>query len=120
MKMWKAMLKGAKMGPQLFGRLKIGNGSCAVGAVCLSMGFMKAQELRNKFPFLWDLESCPVSGCCDIKVQTLNNVIVHLNDNHKWSRENIAHWVRSIEDPESFIKTKDIHHELLAKVICND
>lgn len=43
---------------------------------------------------------CPVSPC-DYPRRPLNEVIVHLNDGHKWSREKIAEWldIIAIGDP---------------------
>lgn len=136
MKMWKAMLKGAKMGPQLFGRLSDENGgSCAAGSILLGL----TGEIS--LPYYVILVNKPVSECilgmpmlkCPKCLKTEGTtagitetfetmwfVMAHLNNDHKWSRQNIAHWVRSIEDPESFKKTpKKIIHELPAKVTCD-
>lgn len=37
------------------------------------------------------VRACPGEGCR--KVLTLSALIVHLNDTHRWSREQIAAWV---------------------------
>lgn len=101
MKLWEAMLKGAKMGPQtfsMFHRFK-DNGSCALGAAALGSAFEYGQ-FRDVFPAV---EMQTVSPCPCLRVSNRNNVgdiVIHLNDWHRWSREAIAEWVKTIEDPE--------------------
>jgi hypothetical protein len=118
MKLWQAILKGAKMGKQLYGTISDDDGnSCAIGsALIVQYGMGPDHEIMlgtivKDYPALdLDLKKCPVSGCVeDLNVYMWNRPgfwvnIAHLNNQHKWSRENIAHWVRSIEDPASLKK----------------
>ncbi len=63
-----------------------------------------SSELSSTFPILeehvaWSDLPC---GCPDLKGGTekdtsVHGVLIHLNDFHKWRRELIAQWVRSIE-----------------------
>lgn len=95
MKLWEAILEGSKKYPQYFGGLfryssdgKV-VASCAIGAA-LSVGY--TSEETKAF---WGIK-CPVKPCTD---DHMVSTIAHLNDDHKWSRENIAYWVRTIEEP---------------------
>jgi hypothetical protein len=40
---------------------------------------------------------CPCAECADRVLLELGCVAVHLNDNHRWTREQIADWVETIE-----------------------
>jgi hypothetical protein len=111
MKIWEAMLKGAKMAPQTFNIIADKNGTCAMGAALQGAGVPFVKLERIKFGTnIWDRffgtskylayskQECPV---CRSGPQYLLWMIIHLNDVHHWSRECTAHWVRSLEDPES-------------------
>lgn len=116
MRMWEAMLKGAKMGPQIFNRAVDGDGgSCAQGAIAQGLagrtlariGFN--QEIDYVFNYLEDAVgsvSCPFGctvGNVGARHVALHNniwrVIAHLNNDHEWSRECIAYWLRDLEEP---------------------
>lgn len=45
--------------------------------------------------------SCPVEDCFGkgIAPSPLRDIVIHLNDSHKWTREAIADWLESIHDP---------------------
>jgi len=102
MKLYKLMLKGSKMGPQVFGTWSDGgNGTCAMGAIMLGCGLMQYNEwyqslsvVRSQFPELSVPTTCPVEGCFRAHHgMNLMNVIMHLNDFHTWSRQRIAEWL---------------------------
>jgi hypothetical protein len=48
-------------------------------------------ELPKLFPSLRSKISCPDCG----RIYDLANMIQHLNDDHKWSREDIASWLET-------------------------
>jgi hypothetical protein len=97
-----AIRAGAARRPdQAFGDYFIGRrASCALGAAYEGM-YRLAEDMGGKRPtkdlewFFDCLETtlrwCPVEGCK--KHLVLSSMIVHLNDVHEWSREQIATWL---------------------------
>lgn len=105
MKLWEAMLKGAKKGPQLFNTQGIGDGSggsCAYGAIVAGFGYRLPSEMDEVFPELNSSATCP-EGPCDYftsagrrflcSPDSVGRAIVHLNNDHRWSRQRIAEWL---------------------------
>ena len=93
---------GAERRPdQAFGDYFHGrHASCALGAAYEGMyrlpgdmeGRRPTKDLEEYFDCLdGTVRRCPGDGCR--KVLTLAALIVHLNDDHRWSREQIAAWV---------------------------
>jgi hypothetical protein len=85
---------------QAVGRYFKGNqASCALGAAYEGMYRLPSNmdkghpsdDLQWFFFCLDTIKHCPVDGCK--KKLSLAAVIVHLNDDHLWSREDIACWV---------------------------
>jgi hypothetical protein len=122
MKLWQAMLEGAKLGPQVFGHAnsdKGDGGTCAIGAVCKAVGVSNAEMvwnngLNNLYPELLSASNCPQ---CENKgfeywgfwyEFNLQRVIVHLNNDHRWSRQRIAEWLANRELKFIESKTKEI------------
>lgn len=109
-----AIRKGAEQCPQAFGAWRrVVEGltveACVLGAAALAWyGELGDEGTRAKaieaFPVLtrpWPGE-CPVFGCVDkrgdgILLFTLEQVLIHLNDHHRWSRERIADWVERLD-----------------------
>jgi hypothetical protein len=98
-----AIRLGAMLKPQGFGDRSAdadGITSCALGAAYDAAGIMDAHrvwdDLAVLFPilerFVGDVK-CPV--CDDLGEH--DSAIPHLNDDHKWTREQIADWVETIE-----------------------
>ena len=97
-----AIRAGAARRPdQAFGDYFIGRrASCALGAAYEGM-YRLAEDMGGKRPtkdlewFFDCLETtlrwCPIEGCK--KHLVLSAMIVHLNDVHQWSREQIAAWL---------------------------
>jgi hypothetical protein len=95
-----AILDGAHARPeQAFGDYFIGRrASCALGAAYegmyalpLDAAGIRPKHLERLFDCLeYTLRSCP-EGCR--KRLSLGAMILHLNDDHHWTREAIAHWV---------------------------
>jgi len=67
-------------------------GACGVGAGVLGMGWDASRHFGRfgRFEMLLDglPPVCPVAGC-----EFEEGNIVHLNDDHRWSRERIADWL---------------------------
>ena len=75
-------------------------GSCALGAAYEGAYALpqEAGSIRPRLDRLFDcLENvrrrCPV-GCN--KRLPLNSIILHLNDDHQWTREQIVEWLRTV------------------------
>lgn len=100
-----AILQGAKLGPQIFGRLwdPRTNGTCNIGAAFLATGKMSENlpvlTMLRTFPLLDVVVSgskpcgCPITG-----LATVLTVLEHLNDKERWTRERSAEWVRLVEE----------------------
>ena len=79
--------------------------SCALGAAYEGMyrlpGNMDhahpSKDMQLIFFCLDTVRQCPGQGCK--KKLTLAAIIVHLNDDHKWTREGIAAWVGGDQVP---------------------
>jgi hypothetical protein len=77
--------------------------SCALGAAYEGMyrlpenveGMHPTKDLEWFFDVLeGTVRSCPVEGCK--KKLVLSALIVHINDAHRWSREQIATWLEAV------------------------
>jgi hypothetical protein len=98
----RAILEGAQARPeQSFGEYFQGrHASCALGAAYEGMyplpsdaAGIRPRHLERLFDCLeYTLRSCP-EGCK--KRLSLGAMILHLNDDHQWTREAIARWVTS-------------------------
>ena len=91
-----AIRLGSKMGPQIFGTLRSGDGTCALGAALITVGGSFDMVLRGAvFPELAvEVEKCP--GCELFLFNgtfTVVKLMIHLNDAHLWTREAIADWI---------------------------
>jgi hypothetical protein len=95
-----AIAEGARRRPsQAFGEyFSNKGGSCALGAAYEGAYALPrdAESIRPRLDRLFDcLENvrrkCPV-GCN--KRLPLNAIILHLNDDHHWTREQIVEWLR--------------------------
>ena len=97
-----AMLEGIGRRPdQSFGEYYRGRrSSCALGAAYEGMyrlpdnpdGTRPTKDLEWFFDCLeGSVRKCPADGCR--KRLTLASILVHLNDEHRWSREAIASWL---------------------------
>jgi hypothetical protein len=85
------------LGPQVFGMLHdTAGGSCAYGAAFDAIGFNEKidQNAAKHWPWLSAQTQCPH---CDGETSFLFCVSDHLNDVHRWTREEIADWVATVE-----------------------
>jgi len=94
-----AILEGARQRPQGFGDYFSFDGrSCALGAAFEGIHRLPKNDVGGVKPHLerffdcleYVTRRCP-EGCR--KKLPLGAMIVHLNDDHLWTRERIAHWV---------------------------
>jgi hypothetical protein len=101
-----AILAGSKRGPQCFGSyFDERGGSCALGAAYDGIYLLpphhehaRPNHLERLFRCLDDLSKrCP-GGCR--KQLPLAAMIVHLNDDHQWTREQIAEWLTAESEPD--------------------
>jgi hypothetical protein len=105
MKLSEAIREGAKIRPQWFGAFFSGgddNRSCALGAAMegSELQLMGYGPLREQWPeLLTGTFPCP-AGCkndwrCE-DGQTIEDLIQHLNDACRWTREQIADHLESL------------------------
>jgi hypothetical protein len=98
--------EGAKLRPQCFD----GGYSDDMGATCayiagieavmgdLSKDAMSMFGTYGTYPYLMDNAVCPVHDCRLAEfTDSRLSAIFHLNDDHKWTREQIADWLQSEE-----------------------
>lgn len=107
-KLSEAIRLGAMLHPQGFERLfdhSLSDGrvmsSCAIGAALEAIGHSETSEYMelSKFPTAWSM--LPVSECpaClnNSHAGTILSTIAHINDTHRWTREDIGRWVATVE-----------------------
>lgn len=110
MKLSEAIRLGATVSPQHFGSYADGNGgTCALGSAALAIGIDPIRmdisddesAIDDAFPALGRYSRCPAHGCLLLNPNAgfpVGVLIPHLNDRHRWTREQIADWVQTIED----------------------
>ena len=103
MKLSEAIRLGAMLKPQGFGMLFDGARTCAMGAAHEAIfGEMSEFDIDDSCSEVYALfdtllsqrMACPT---CGYAYRRTYRVIHHLNDKHKWNREQIADWVATIE-----------------------
>lgn len=95
LKLSEAIRLGATLKPQGFGSYFSGGKSCALGAALDAVGRAEMEE-DDIWPELLshiDTVECPVCA----RLRDGHRIIPHLNDDHQWTREQIADWVEQIE-----------------------
>ncbi len=97
MRLSDAIQLGAMITSQAFRALFQDDGACALGAALLAVG-VSPKEARCSVRKLWPWAlavnaDCPSCGLSRLVCQ----IIVHLNDDHRWTREKIGAWVAGIE-----------------------
>lgn len=109
MRLSEAIRLGALLKPQAFEHLVIDTplselaGLCALAGAALAIGQSKLHytEFRARWPFTEETARCP--KCCPNCHgwdDTVLAMIYHLNDYHRWTREEIADWVAVREQGE--------------------
>lgn len=108
MRLSEAIRLGAMLRPQGFGLYQTIGGSCAYGAAMEACGIrpeiqntISDEGIEALFPIARCSARCPTctaaawATCAD--EPTVNGIVPHLNDDHRWTREQIAAWVETIE-----------------------
>jgi hypothetical protein len=97
MRLSEAIRLGAMMRPQTFRTMLTDDGACALGAALLAVG-ARPEEAVSSALHRWPWASTVSADCprCG-RSRTVFRVITHLNDRHRWTREQIAKWVAGIE-----------------------
>jgi hypothetical protein len=97
-----AILAGARRRPlQSFGEYYKGrNSSCALGAAYEGIYRLprEAEGIKpRRLDLLFDCLDNTVRVCpaCGRKRLPLGAIIIHLNDHHEWTREQIAEWLKA-------------------------
>lgn len=114
-----AIREGAKVRPQAFDSYFNSGGSCAYGAGLEAMtGRITAAPslVVEQFRYLMDSgATCP--ACLSDEAEpykTIAKVIFHLNDDHQWTREQIADWLESEEEKLGYVTiTESVEQESL-------
>lgn len=111
MRLSEAIRLGSMLKPKTEGSLWKAGKSCALGAACDALGIRQGNDddfsthaLGVEFPYLYAAVRCPACRSVQGVWRRLFNeeydvedVIIHLNDDHKWTRQRIADWVATIE-----------------------
>jgi hypothetical protein len=101
-----AIRLGAMMKPPARGVMGGAGGTCAIGAAADAIGHLHDREFRNAwdaFSQVWPILGVQTFGPSDTwtgrrKVKFhVRSIILSLNDDDGWTREQIADWVESIE-----------------------
>lgn len=106
MRLSEAILLGSTLRPQLYKKFRSLEGSCALGAASEAIGKEKwtgpGPEKWAGLMLAWPILATTVMICCpDCRGSFgVMGCILHLNDDHKWTREQIAEWVAKIEPAE--------------------
>lgn len=125
-----AIRAGAAIRPQGFDDLFLKTadgrlGSCALGAGYEAMfGSPCANTQANydkvdaAFPYLLEtFPGCPLGDDCESEIEPtydLSDLVVHLNDQHEWTRERIADWLEIQEEKLGFVLVVDSETECLS------
>ncbi len=70
--------------------------TCALGAASVAIGHDLSKRGSPFRAFLDAFSACPVTGCVLSRVHQ-QDLITHLNDDHRWTRDQIADWVETQE-----------------------
>lgn len=104
-----AIREGAKLRPQIFNVFATKNGTCALGAGaeaitgerCYATDVCEILEATYGYMTVWrDCVHCPLS---DGTFLYLRDAVIHLNDEHHWTRERIADWLETEEEKLGYV-----------------
>jgi hypothetical protein len=115
MKLSEAIRMNGMMKPQGFGirALYSKEAPCAIGGALQVVGATQTHETLAKiWPWVSRNTRCPgcdSTGDSSLRCEALRrrefdltlNILWHLNDQHKWTRQQIADWVETVEPAES-------------------
>lgn len=124
MRLSDAIRLGGMASKQAFGKLMAADGAtCAIGSACLAVGIetrylmeelIPPDELNARLPLMSDpcAVPCPVGDCGGYS--SVGDLIVHLNDHHRWTREEIADWVEAYEPRDAVSTASEVSPVLAA------
>lgn len=98
MRLSEAIRLGAMLKPQAFGEYNTGNTTCALGAAMDASNLRCSEELHVLWSWIDGTAMCP--ACADGERHIGHIIAAHLNDRHRWTREQIADWVATVEPAE--------------------
>jgi hypothetical protein len=103
-----AIRAGSALGPQAFDRWFGKNGAtCALGAARVAEFGLEHEggiDLGAIWPYcITAYASCPDGGCSEYGKVRIFGLVVHLNDFHRWTRDQIADWLESEEEKLGYI-----------------
>lgn len=105
MKLSDAIRLGAMLGPQIRGQYADHAGTCALGAAAVAVGAgVGARSISDCISETWPWvhTTFAISPDCAICHPTrVDSIILHLNDDAKWTREEIADWVATVEPQDA-------------------
>lgn len=104
MRFSQAVREGAKLKPQGFGDYQSHDGkhSCANTAALDAVGKYGLVDVTEAFPQLSSFDAqCPECGESD---DFFVIAAMHLNDRHRWTREQIADWAEKEIEPKAYKK----------------
>lgn len=107
-----AIRLGAMLKPQGFRSMASyasSHATCALGAAADALGLACGTALDLRYPWLSKrIEGCDVGGTHRCReIETLLETVWHLNDQHRWTREQIADWVETIEQQQELTRAGD-------------
>jgi hypothetical protein len=120
MKLSEAIRMNGMMKPQGFGDQSIASldAPCAIGGALQSIGIQDPRGASNNYglatfawPWLNRKLDCPF--CNVFKGHRIVSVLYHLNDNHRWTRSQIADWVETVEPKETPQTQEAVHEQVL-------
>lgn len=99
-----AIRLGSLLNPQGYGEFygfyDLAQHTCALGAAADAIGttFIDEVDVVHVWPWIQTVQvSCPAGTLCVDHVSPVTELIPHLNDDHRWTRERIADWVERLE-----------------------
>jgi hypothetical protein len=119
-----AMRRGAAKRPQAFGTVvdPATGGTCAWGAAMDGVDRLQfvngvyiasGEQVRRRYGWqiVERMATCPA---CNRRQSNVGEIIVHLNDQHRWTREAIADWLDVIDPPPAPVeKVQEPEEELV-------
>lgn len=116
MRLSEAIRLGAMLKPQGYGRLLDWNGdTCALGAACEAVGIRISvhQSSPNnatfrRWPILRERVESPMTDRHRAGRASVSVTIQSLNDSARWTREQIADWVETLESRSTEVTTAPV------------
>ena len=101
-----AIRAGIPLGPQAFGYRGHGGSMCVLytGYVAMELDWILGNA-SDIYPYLKDITKCPD---CDLEAgiaphDYTPSLLTHINDHHKWTREQIADWLYGYEESIGYV-----------------